>query len=183
MLKFDFSGPYALLPNEMGLPYVLANAAAWGPGLYLWTFLYNKAHRVNFIGVATQNVAQRQNEHLADFLAGRRTVYRVDDLAAEGPSPAYRPEDGRERFISEIPAMMRHLASLQLFFAPFSGPHAQLERVGAALVAHFQRLGGIAVNWLDNEPVEYDPHAYGEALGVRFGRPAFIASMPDEIHI
>jgi hypothetical protein len=183
MLTLDFKGPYALLPNDGGLAYLLADADAWSAGLYLWTFLHNKAHRVNFVGISTQNVAVRHNKHVADFLAGRRRLYDPDSLGAGSLRVAYRPEDGRARFIAEVPAMMHHLALLNVFFAPFEGPPAVLERIGVALAAHFQRLGGRAADWLDNDAVEYAADAYVDAFSVRLGRPAFIASLPDEMHI
>jgi len=183
MVEINFSGPYALLPNSDDVPFLLASEQAWGPGLYLWTFLYNQAHRVNFVGVCTHSIAERHNNHLADFLAGRRAFYQAADLASGKLSLAYRPEDGSARFVSEIPALMNELTELRVFFAPFGGPEPLLERIGTSLVAHFQRLGGRAADWLDNDPVSYDAKAYDEPLTLRLGRPAFIASLPDEMHL
>lgn len=183
MLEINFSGPYTLLPNTNDVPLLLADPATWSPGIYMWTFLHNQAHRVNFVGVSADSIAERHNGHLADFLAGRRIFYDPGDLKAGILSPVYRPEDGRDRFVAEFPALMSELATLQIFAAPYTGPKPLLERLGAGIVEHFQQLGGRAMAWLDNDPVSYNKDSYEEKLTVRFGRPAFIASMPDEMHL
>ena len=183
MLEINFSGPYALLPNSDDVPLLLADSAVWAPGIYLWTFLYNQAHRVNFAGVCDHSLAGRHNEHLADFLAGRRTFYDPVDLEAGTLTPVYRPEDGSDRFVAEYPALMSQLCAMRVFAAPFDGPEPLLERLGVGIIAHFQQLGGRAVDWLDNDPVSYDPSNYDERLTLRIGRPAFIASLPDEMHL
>jgi hypothetical protein len=183
MLEINFSGPYSLLPSNEEVSLLLAEPSMWSPGIYMWTFLYNQAHRVNFIGVCTQNIAVRHNDHLADYLAGRRMFYRANDLEGGTLEPAYRPENGSDHFVAEFPEMMGHLSAVRIFAAPFDGPESVLERLGAGVVAHFQQLGGRAADWLDNEPVTYCQQDYDEKLTVRFGRPAFIASMPDEMHL
>lgn len=183
MLEINFSGPYALLPNSDAVPLLLADPAVWSPGIYMWTFLYNQAHRVNFVGVCTHSIAERHNDHLADYLAGRRTFYRAAGLEGGTLEPAYQPEDGSERFVAEFPAMMSQLCAVRIFAAPLDGPESLLERLGAGVVAHFQQLGGKAADWLDNDPITYNQDDYSEKLTVRFGRPEFIASMPDEMHL
>lgn len=183
MLEIDFSGPHALLPNKDGIPYLLAAPTAWTAGIYLWTFLYNQAHRVNLIGVAHDSIATRHNDHVAAFLAGKQTVYRAADLAAGTVNPAYTPSDSRDAFIAEFGEAMHHLAALRVFYAPYDGPESMRERIAGAITAHFHRLGGKAVAWLDNEPVDYDADAYDDPVTLRIGRPAFIASLPDEMHL
>lgn len=183
MLEIDFSGPHALLPNEDKLPYLLAAPAAWTPGIYLWTFLYNQAHRVNRIGVAHNSVAAQHNKHIAAFLAGEQTVYRATDRDTGTLTPVYTPTDDRDTFIAEFPEAMQHLAALRVFYAPYAGPDPMRERIAAAITAHFHRLGGKAIAWLDNDPVSYDPATYDDPITLRIGRPAFIASLPDEMHL
>jgi hypothetical protein len=183
MLEIDFSGPHALLPNEDKLPYLLAAPAAWTPGIYLWTFLYNQAHRVNLIGVAQDSVAARHTEHITAFLAGDRTVYRAADLEAGTLTPVYTPAGDRSTFIAEFAQAMQHLSALRVFYAPYDGPQSMRERIARAIAAHFHRLGGKAVAWLDNDPVQYDADAYDDPVTLRIGRPAFIASLPDEMHL
>lgn len=183
MISINLIGPRSLLPNEGGIEYLNASQDAWSPGLYLWTFLYNKAHRVNFIGVSTENIAASHNAHLGDFFAGRRAVYEPAALAAGNISPSYRPEVNSDQFADSFATMVDHVCAMKIFYAPYTGPSAELERIGAALVAHFQRLGGRAGEWLNNEPITYDPDDYDESLHLRFERPAFIASMPDDMYI
>ena len=183
MLEINFSGPHALLPNNDDVPLLLSDPGVWSPGIYMWTFLYNQVHRVNFVGVCTHSIAERHNDHLADFLAGRRIFYAAADLENGTLTPAYRPEDGSARFVAEFPALMSQLCAVRIFAAPVNGPTQLLERLGAGIVAHFQQLGGRAADWLDNDPVTYNQDEFDEALTVRFGRPAFIASMPDEMHL
>lgn len=183
MLEIDFSGPYALLPNKEDVPYLLAAPAAWGPGIYLWTFLFNQAHRVNRIEAVADSVGARHQEHLAAFLAGERTVYRGAELDAGTLETAYTPTDDRDAFIAAYPDVMHHVSSLRVFYAPYDGDHAMRERIATAITAHFHRLGGKAIAWLENEPVTYDPGAYANPVTLRIGRPAFIASLPDEMHL
>ena len=100
MLEIDFSGPWALLPNTDNVPYLLAAPAAWGPGIYLWTFLFNQAHRMNRIEAVGNSIAARHEEHLTAFLAGERTVYRAAELDAGTLPPAYTPADDRDACIA-----------------------------------------------------------------------------------
>lgn len=183
MLEVNLSGPFALLPNTNNTPLLLAVPEAWQAGVYLWTFLYNQAYRVNFVGVCTHSVAERHNDHIADFLAGRRTFYAAHELASGCLSPAYHPDNGSDRFVAAFPALMNELSQLRVFFAPISAPESTLERIGSGIVAHFQRLGGRAAEWLDNDPTTYDGQHYAEPLTLRFRRPEFIASLPDEMHL
>jgi hypothetical protein len=183
MLAVNLTGPYALLPNAENVPLLLANAEAWLGGLYLWTFLHNRAHRIHFVGVCNHSIAERHNDHLADFFAGRRTFYRAEALAGGSLFPAYRPEDGSDCFVAEFPALMNELTRLRVFFALVSAPDTALERIGSGIVAHLQRLGGRAAEWLDNEATSYDADHFAERLTLRFRRPEFIASLPDEMHL
>jgi hypothetical protein len=183
MLEINFSGPYGLLPSRDEVPLLLADPAIWTGGVYLWTFLYNQAHRVNFAGVCSRSVAERHTEHLTDFLTGRQTFYNAADLAAGALTPVYRPGDGDDRFVAGYPALMSQLCAIRIFAAPFNGPEHLLKRLGLGIVAHFQQFGGRAREWLDNDPVVYNNSDYDEKLTVRIGRPAFIASMPDEMHL
>ncbi len=182
MLEIGFSGPYALLPNVDETPLLLANNEAWYAGICLWTFLHRQAHRVNFVGVCTHSLAERHNEHLMDFLAGRRTFYESADLAEGTLTPAYRPEEGNARFVAKFPALMNELAQLRIFFAPFRGPEPVLERIGAGIAAHLHQIGP-AAQWLDNGPIDYRASVYDEALTVRIRCPEVIADLPEEMHL
>ena len=183
MLEIDFSGPYALLPNKDDVPYLLAAPAAWSAGIFLWTFLYNQAHRVNRIEAVADSIAARHQEHITEFLAGERTVYHGADLDAGTLTPAYTSSDDRDAFVAAYPEVMHHVSSLRVFYAPYAGDDAMRERIATAITAHFHRLGGKAVAWLENEPVAYDTGAYADPITLRIGRPAFIASLPDEMHL
>lgn len=183
MLEIDFSGPYALLPNKDDVPYLLAAPAAWGPGIYLWTFLFNQAHRVNRIEAVADNLGARHQEYVAAFLAGERTVYRSAELDAGTLTAAYTPVDDRDAFITGYPDVMHHVSSLRVFYAPYAGDDAMRDRIATAITAHFHRLGGKAIAWLENEPVTYDATTYADTITLRIDRPAFIASLPDEMHL
>ncbi len=183
MLEIDFSGPCALLPNNDDVPYLLAAPAAWSPGIYLWTFLYNQAHRVNRIEAVADSIAVQHQEHLTAFLAGERTVYRGGELDTGTLAAAYAPSDDRDAFITAYPDVMHHISSLRVFYAPYAGNDAMRERIATAITAHFHRLGGKAIAWLENEPVTYDASEYADPITLRIGRPAFIASLPDEMHL
>lgn len=183
MLEIDFSGPYALLPNEDNVPYLLATPAAWSAGIYLWTFLFNQAHRVNRIEAVADSIAARHQQHIAGFLNGERTVYRGADLEAGTVTTAYTPADDRDTFVTAFPEVMHHVSSLRVFYAPYAGGDSMRERIATAITAHFHRLGGKAVGWLENEPVTYDAATYADPVTLRIGRPAFIASLPDEMHL
>ncbi len=183
MLEIDFSGPYALLPTKDDVPYLLAAPAAWSAGVYLWTFLFNQAHRVNRIEAVADSMAAQHQEHVAAFLAGQRTVYRGADLEAGTLTTAYSPSDDRDAFIAAYPEVMHHVSSLRVFYAPYTGDDSMRERIATAITAHFHRLGGKAIAWLENEPVTYDAESYADPVTLRIGRPAFIASLPDEMHL
>jgi len=183
MLHINFSGPRALLPNNDNVPLLHALPEAWQPRIFLWTFFYNQAYRVNLVEVCARSVAERHTELLAEFLAGKRKFYRATELSEGVLEPAYNPHDDRAQFISEFTTLMSQLIVMRIFFAPFSGPMTQLKRIGDGIMAHFQQLGGRAAGWLKNTPLEYDRKSFDEAFTLRLGRPAFIGSLPDELHL
>jgi hypothetical protein len=183
MLEINLHGPHALLPNSDDISYLLAEPQAWTSGIFLWTFLYNQAYRVNYIGVSNDNIAKQHNALIAEFLAGKRNVLRASPLAEGRVEPAFGPQDDRGVFVAAFPDLMEHVAALRVFFAPVDGPDSLRERIASALIARYHELGGKAAEWLDNEVCEYSADGYNESITLRFGRPAFIASLPDEMHI
>ena len=182
MLEINFSGPRALLPNDDNIPLLLADPNAWMPGIYLWTFLYNQAHRINYVGVASNNIAQRHNEHIAEFLSGTRKFYLSEELSQGLLKAAYLPHEDQESFVAQIEPLMKQLSLIRIFFAPFDGTIAERQRLADDIVSHLQTLGGRAAQWLDNE-VPDGSKIFEETIVVRLGRPAFIASLPDEMQL
>ncbi|MFT4560354.1 MAG: hypothetical protein ACI9BW_000088 [Gammaproteobacteria bacterium] len=182
MLEINFTGPCALLPNNHDVPLLLADPDAWKPGIYLWTFLYNQTHRINYVGFASSDIAKRHNEHVAEFLNGERKIYRSVALRKGLLEPAYIPGDAQEHFVAQIPDLMSQLSLMRIFFAPFDGTASERGRLASGIISHLQTLGGRAMQWLDNELAE-PSEVFEEQIVVRLGRPAFIASLPDEMHL
>jgi hypothetical protein len=183
MLPVNFLGPYALLPNAENSPLLLGEQQSWQPGIYFWTFLYNKAHRINFIGCSPDNIAERHNEHIQEFFDGQRKFYELDDLNNGVLTQAYSPTDDHEKFVTNFDTLMEGVSLIRVFFSPLSESPQTLTRITCALAAHLQRLGGRAADWLDLDPVAYDPADYPGPMTIRLGRPAFVASLPDEMHL
>ena len=100
MLEIDFSGPWALLPNTDNVPYLLAAPAAWGPGIYLWTFLYNQSDRINHVGTTGEGVAQAHAAHVAAFLRGEHAFHDAGALAEGRLQRVFSPGDALESLIA-----------------------------------------------------------------------------------
>jgi len=136
MLEINFSGPCALLPNDHNATLLLADPNAWKPGIYLWTFLFNQAHRINYVGVASSNIAAEHNEHFVEFLSGKRKFYKAGELSEGLLKPAYVPGDGHEKFVAQIGPLMQQLSLIRIFFAPFDGTISERQRLADGIISH-----------------------------------------------
>ncbi|MDA0822670.1 MAG: hypothetical protein O3C28_09635 [Proteobacteria bacterium] len=182
MLEINFSGPRALLSNDHNVTLLLADPNAWKPGIYLWTFLFNQVHRINYVGVASSNIAAKHNEHFVEFLSGKRKFYESRELSEGLLKPAYLPGDSHEMFVALIEPLMQQLSLIRIFFAPYDGTNSECQRLADGIISHLHALGGRAAQWLDNDVPKLS-EVFEEKIVVRLGRPAFIASLPDEMRL
>jgi hypothetical protein len=60
-------GPTSLIPGE-GRRWICDFDEATASGLYLWTVRFGDTYRINYVGIATQSIVERQLGHIRDFL-------------------------------------------------------------------------------------------------------------------
>ena len=91
IIEIKLRGPMALLEEDAERAFLFAQEDAWRPGMYLWSFLYNQADRINAVGVANDGVAPAHAVQAASFLRGEHVLHAARDRAEGRLRRVYEP--------------------------------------------------------------------------------------------
>lgn len=180
LIEVRLRGPATLLGGAE-LPALFELPEAWQPGVYLWTFLYNRSDRINAVGSTGEGIAQAHADHVAAFLRGEHAIHAAGELAEGRLRRVYGPGGGLETLVEHASDLRDELAALRVFFAPVEEGEIVAARVAAAVAKHIEALGGKAAEWFDAGRAGRMAAPAGEPLTARFYRPVHMASMPDEL--
>lgn len=176
--EVKFKGPFGL----HGLTdSVFARSEAGQPGIYLWTYEFNRSDRIHRIGVADDSLAASQATLLGALLTGKMTIYASAERESGSLRPCYRPGDGAQAFADNFAEAHSQWQAIRVMIAPLPESAERRLRVAQAIGRHIHTLGGKALDWLDDKT---PPAALQDSpQTVRFYRPVHIASMPDEVSL
>ena len=184
IIELKLRGPMALLEEDAERAFLFAQEDAWRSGIYLWSFLYNQADRINAVGVANDGIAPAHAVQVASFLRGEHVLHAAGDRAEGRLRRVYEPGEGPAALTANAVDLRAELNGLRIFFAPVDEGAAVQARIAAALTRHYQRLGGKAMEWFQpGRAGEAPAGESGEAMMVRFYRPVLMVNMPDELMI
>ena len=151
-----WQGPYTLLADST-LPSILDCSDAAHPGIYLWTIPLGDCYLINYVGISSDNVANRQIHHLKEHMSGSYLVYDPDALARGVKDEIYGPADGFDKFISLIEAdagrVISHLRCFSIFFAKLKLSKVELERIESAIIEALRAHGDVVESFLDNRRI------------------------------
>ena len=177
MIELKLRGPCGLIDGE---DPVFAAPDAWQPGIYLWSYLFNRSDRIHRIGVAHDSIARAQAEHVRAMLAGELPINLAAEREQGSLQRCYEPADGIERVLAHSGDLAAQMRALRVFYVPLVGADGLRVRISTAIERHITNLGGKAVAWLDGDNASDPAGADGDVI-VRFYRPVHMASMPDEL--
>jgi hypothetical protein len=180
-----WNGPFALVPSA-DCPEIYGVKEAKVSGVYIWALPLDGSYIVNYVGVATESVATRQDDHMRLFLSGKYTIYNPDEFAQARKVVIYDPRQGLTAFLSQhialSGALMKLVKCIHLFFAPVVAEKVVLERIESSFIEVLRGAGGRAAEFLDNVRISrWIPNE--QRVSVAVVCPPVFEGMPNELHV
>lgn len=186
MLSVDLHGPFSLLPDERS-ESLLAVPAARGAGLFLWTIEHNRAHRIHFVGVAADSIAEDNMTLVSQILLGARPIYDQEKMNDGELEVLADSTSNSDQQCLAAPSALDQIRRVKVFFAPTlesQFPGKDIDKlVCDGIIRKLLKFGEIPTAWLEHSLRQEPTDANDHGLTVRFQRPAFIASLPDEMYL
>ncbi|MCS6241391.1 hypothetical protein [Shewanella baltica] len=179
-MDIEILGPFDYLPFQKDGASLYSEEQAWKPGIYFWVFNLGGSFLINYIGIASTSIAQRQSSHLSSFLTGQYDIYNTDSLSNGELERAYSPGDGHGKFSSCLGHLDKQLNDLQFFFAPIEVESSILKRIETAFITHVRDLDEASVI-LDNGSVSRYRRDDEDAIPVNISTPIEIKGLPSEL--
>ena len=182
MLVVDLQGPFRTLPDE-GSNTLLSIPNARGAGLFIWTFEHNRAHRIHFVGAAASSIAEENIKLISEILLGKRAIYDPEKLVTGDLEIIADANSSIEQRCNAVNAAFAQIRCLNIFFAPSLGEYKLDEMVSAGIIRKLLKFGELPTAWLEHSLRHQPAASEDHGLTIRFQRPAFIASLPDEMYL
>lgn len=187
MTEIRFHGPFTLLPHPE-VAHLSTQLSANNSGLFLWTFDYKKAHRIHFVGHTEASVLKQNLSMAMATLALERPIYDPDELKAGSLKILVDGNDSIAARCDFAEAAINQLQQIRVFYAEDLLGGDMLSRVRDGILEKLLNFGDLPGAWLDPKlKSDWKPNlqasAGAEKSTIRFHRPAFIASLPDEMYV
>ncbi|MDP5030955.1 MAG: hypothetical protein NWQ54_17665 [Paraglaciecola sp.] len=182
LLDMEILGPFDFLPFQQGGLSLYNDQNAWKPGIYFWVYNLNDSLLINYIGITSTSIAQRQSAHLSSFFSGFYDIYDVDSLLIGHLDKAYTPGDGHEKLCKSQEHLEKQLKLLKFFFAPVSVELSVLKRVETAFIKHVRSSNEFS-RILDNGSVSRYRRDDEAAIHVSIHTKTEIRGMPSELFV
>jgi hypothetical protein len=151
--RINWEGPFSWV-SDQGITWIGHATVARGPGLYLWTVPDESKYWINYVGISTTSIGERQLSHLRSYLSGEYVVYAPSELAKRKKQVAYDPKEGlnvfMERYLSLARIIYEQLSLFRLFIAPMEGKKATLETLESMIINSLRAENGEIAAFLDN---------------------------------
>ncbi len=167
---------------------ILQDELAQSPGIYLWTVEVNDVHFVNYVGMTSKSIADRQREHLDGYLAGKYWIYDSELFRQGRKQEIYRPEPslGVAKFLKDYEVLARKLykflRTITLLYLPIDKETAELKQIESGLISTLQSSDDKVKDFLDNYHVSLSVPDEGKT-SVRMCFPVPIAGLDEYIAI
>ena len=182
MLLADLHGPFTLLPMA-DFNALQSNPNAREPGLFIWTFEHNKAHRIHYVGYAEDSIAQQNMRLVTELLLAERTIYDPTKIDEGELEILTESDSSLAQRCAAAGAAFEQIRRLRAFFAPSLGGIEIDKLVCQGIIRKLLKFGETPTAWLDHSLRQMPAETTPRDLAVRFQRPAFIASLPDEMYL
>lgn len=183
-ITLRWSGPFSLVPSA-DRPEIYGAKDAATSGIYLWALPFDGTYLVNYVGIASRSsVAARQDAHMRLYLSGKYTIYDPGEFVRARKVVIYDPRLGLSSFLSRYQelsqALIKHVQSVHLFFAPLAVEKVLLERIESSVIEALRGAGGRTADFLDNfRTSRWVPNEQRVSVAVH-GNPAF-EGLPSEL--
>ena len=112
-MNIEILGPFNFLPFQQHGVTLYSQENTWKPGIYFWVYKIDDTNFINYIGITSNSIAQRQSDHLSSFLNGTYDIYNTDLLFSGNLERAYTKANGFEGFVSSQKHLELQLKNLQ----------------------------------------------------------------------
>ena len=136
---------------------------------------------MNYVGISSNTIAQRQAEHISQFLSGKYIYYDSESIKSGELKRIYHPHDGIKCFIKNLPRLKAGLKEIKLFFVPLREDKILLERIESALIMELRNSDSEISRWMDNDRVSRSKQGNETEKQVNIILPANIQGMPKRI--
>lgn len=184
-ITLRWQGPFTLVPSG-DLPDIYHAAEAKTSGIYLWALPFEQAYLINYVGIAAESVAARQEDHMRLYLSGKYTVYKPQEFSGANRVVTFDPLTGLSAFLSRhaelSAAVIGHTKCVHLFFAPLAIEKVLLERIESSIIEALRNAGGRPADFLDNFRISrWVPPAQRISVSVE-PHPVFVG-LPGELYV
>ncbi len=149
--KLVWQGPFVFHDEEN---CIFNQESAKIPGVYLWTIDFGGGYLINYVGIATNAVSARLQEHLVYFLGGNYTIYQLDEFILGKKKSIYSPDGHVNKFLNDYDKLSTkvdsQLRAYRLFYANVSGDREWLERIESGIISTLREAKSEASSFLDN---------------------------------
>jgi len=179
-MKIEILGPFDYLPFQKEGASLYNEKLIWEPGIYFWTYQIKSSYWINYIGISSISIAERQSSHLSAFLSGRYDIYNINSLFNGEIEKVYSPCDGNKNFNKNFNHLEQQLDNLCFFFAPIETESSILKRIETAFITHVRNSDENS-KILDNGSVSRYKRDDEEAISLTISSPKLIKGIPDSL--
>ena len=179
-MNIEILGPFNFLPFQQHGVTLYSQENTWKPGIYFWVYKIDDTNFINYIGITSNSIAQRQSDHLSSFLNGTYDIYNTDLLFSGNLERAYTKANGFEGFVSSQKHLELQLKNLQFYYSPIEADSVILKRIETALIQHI-RSSSDFYKILDNGSVSRYRRDDEAEIHVAISTKANIKGLPTEI--
>ena len=181
-LLVDLKGPFTLSRDKTP-QFLLSCVDARQPGIFIWTLEHNRAHRIHFVGTAKESVTKSNLALATEVLLGERCIYdpiKLDEGSLQVLADSHSSNDQR---CGAASSAIGQLTRVQIFFAASLGTPEIDQLVCDGIIRKLLNFGELPTAWLEHGLRHEPPINDKQNLTIRFQRPAFISSLPDEMYL
>ncbi|MGR8948014.1 MAG: hypothetical protein ACU84Q_08205 [Gammaproteobacteria bacterium] len=182
MLEVDFKGPYSLLASQ-NRELLFSSTEARGSGVFFWTFEHKQAHRIHYVARSSDSVVKDNLQLMNEVMLGERAIYEPEKLEEGTLEIAVDASSDIEKKCAASTLAFQQLERINVFAAPTCKDLATDKLIANGILSKLLNFGDIPTAWLAHELRGTPLEKPKIDLTVRFRRPVFIASLPDEMYL
>jgi hypothetical protein len=181
-MNIEILGPFDFLPFQQNSKTLYTQENSWKPGIYFWVYKIGDTNFINYIGITSNSIAQRQSGHLSSFLTGTYDIYNTDSLFSGVLERVYTSANGFDSFLNCQKHLELQLNSLKFYYSPIDAESSILKRIETALISHIRSNKEFSTI-LDNGSVSRYRREDETEIYVTINSEASIKGLPREITV
>jgi len=179
-MDIELLGPFDYLPFKKEGVSLYNEKLIWKPGIYFWTYKIEDSYWINYIGITSVSIGERQSSHLSSFLTGNYDIYNINSLLNGKIEKVYSPCNGNENFNKNFNHLEQQLDNLCFFFAPIDTESSILKRIETAFILHLRNTDENS-KIFDNGSVSRYRRDDEEAISLTISSSKLINGIPNSL--